>query len=82
MNSPSYIVQLGLAVFQLPSSDIQYQMNHIKDFFFKEDGVTAIEYGLIATLIAATIFVGVSAVGSQVNVMYSSVSNKVSAIIR
>lgn len=49
-------------------------MERIKKFFKEEEGVTAIEYGLIAALIAIAIVVTVSAVGSQLNVVFSRVS--------
>jgi pilus assembly protein Flp/PilA len=42
-------------------------MNFIKNFISEEDGVTAIEYGLIAALIAVAIVVGASAAGISIN---------------
>jgi pilus assembly protein Flp/PilA len=42
-------------------------MNFITKFLREEDGVTAIEYGLIAALIAVGIIVGASAVGISIN---------------
>jgi pilus assembly protein Flp/PilA len=42
-------------------------MNFIKNFIRDEDGVTAIEYGLIAALIAVGIVVGASATGISLN---------------
>jgi pilus assembly protein Flp/PilA len=42
-------------------------MNLIKNFIRDEDGVTAIEYGLIAALIAVAIVVGASAAGISIN---------------
>lgn len=42
-------------------------MNFIKNFVREEDGVTAIEYGLIAALIAVGIVVGASAAGIALN---------------
>ncbi len=38
-----------------------------KDFFRNEQGATAIEYGLIAALIAAAIIVGTRNVGSKLS---------------
>jgi pilus assembly protein Flp/PilA len=49
-------------------------MERIKKFFKEEEGVTAIEYGLIAALIAIAIVVTVSAVGVQLNTVFSRVS--------
>lgn len=40
-------------------------MNLIKNFIREEDGVTAIEYGLIAALIAVVIIAAVTIVGTQ-----------------
>lgn len=40
-------------------------MNLIKNFIREEDGVTAIEYGLIAALIAVVIIAAITIVGTQ-----------------
>ncbi len=42
-------------------------MNLIKNFIQEEDGVTAIEYGLIAALIAVVIIVAVKLIGTIFN---------------
>lgn len=39
-----------------------------------EDGATAIEYGLIAALIAVAAIGAMSSVGSKMNTMYTNVS--------
>jgi pilus assembly protein Flp/PilA len=39
-----------------------------------EDGVTAIEYGLIAALIAVAIIVALQLVGTNMSTMYNSVA--------
>ena len=44
-----------------------------------ESGATAIEYGLIAALIAVVIISGVSVLGTNLNSKFSSVATKVSA---
>jgi pilus assembly protein Flp/PilA len=49
------------------------EMERIKRFLKEEDGVTAIEYGLIAALIAIAIVVTVRLVGTQLNVVFNSV---------
>ena len=46
-----------------------------------DSGVTAIEYGLLAALIAIAIIVGVGALGLKVEAMYLFVCNKVVAAI-
>lgn len=48
-------------------------MNFIKNFIREEDGVTAIEYALIAALIAAVIGVSVKAVGGDVKAAFDNV---------
>jgi pilus assembly protein Flp/PilA len=42
-----------------------------------ESGATAIEYGLIATLIAVAIIVGARALGSQLNSTFNTLSTTV-----
>ena len=42
--------------------------------FKSKSGVTAIEYGLIAALIAVVIITGVSLVGTKMNTMYSTIA--------
>lgn len=46
-------------------------MNFIKKFIREEDGVTAIEYGLIAALIAVVIIGAVTLVGTQLKSVFS-----------
>ncbi|MFZ4874029.1 Flp family type IVb pilin [Janthinobacterium sp. Mn2066] len=48
-------------------------MNLIKKFIREEDGVTAIEYGLIAALIAVVIIASVKIVGTQLNTTFSKI---------
>jgi pilus assembly protein Flp/PilA len=43
-----------------------------------QSGATAIEYGLIAALIAVVIIVGVSAVGTNLGSMFTNVAGNVS----
>jgi len=50
-------------------------MNRIfKQFIVNESGATAIEYGLIAALIAVVIIGGVSAVGTKLSGTFQSLS--------
>ncbi|RIK99079.1 MAG: Flp family type IVb pilin [Burkholderiales bacterium] len=44
-----------------------------------EEGVTAIEYGLIAALIAVAIIVGAQAVGTNLNGLFNYIAGKVAA---
>ena len=46
----------------------------IKNFSREEDGVTAIEYGLIAALIAVVIIAAVTAVGTGLRTTFTTVA--------
>ena len=46
----------------------------IKNFGREEDGVTAIEYGLIAALIAVAIIGTVTSVGTALNALFTQVA--------
>jgi pilus assembly protein Flp/PilA len=48
----------------------QYLMNFVRD----ENGATAIEYGLIAALIAVVIISAVTVVGTKLSTTFSNVS--------
>ena len=51
----------------------------IKRFRKEEEGVTAIEYGLIAALIAVVIIVAVTAVGTSLSGTFNTVSTSVNS---
>lgn len=46
----------------------------LKRFHQEEEGVTAIEYGLLAALIAVIIIVAVTAVGQNLNVIFTTIA--------
>lgn len=48
-------------------------MKAIQKFLREEDGVTAIEYGLIAALIAVVIIAAVTIVGTQLNKTFTKI---------
>jgi pilus assembly protein Flp/PilA len=48
-------------------------------FLQDESGATAIEYGLIASLIALAIIACASAVGTQVNAAFNKIATQISA---
>ena len=50
-------------------------MNFITKFIREEDGVTAIEYGLIAALVAGAIVVGASALGIGLNDFFQRIGD-------
>jgi pilus assembly protein Flp/PilA len=45
------------------------------NFLRDEEGVTAIEYGLIAVLIALAIIVGAGALGTQLNTTFQGIAD-------
>jgi pilus assembly protein Flp/PilA len=51
----------------------------IKKFFTDESGVTAIEYGLIAALIAVMIIGGATLAGQNLNTMFHTVATALGA---
>lgn len=50
-------------------------MKSVMKFIRNEEGVTAIEYGLIAALIAVVIIGAVTLVGTKLQATFTSVSN-------
>ena len=50
--------------------------NLIKNFWNDVEGATAIEYGLIAGLIAVVIIVGATALGTGVNKLFCEIAEK------
>jgi pilus assembly protein Flp/PilA len=53
----------------------EYPMNRVQNFLSDESGVTAIEYALIASLIAVFIIAAVQLVGTQVSTVFTEVGN-------
>ena len=54
-------------------------MEKLRRFFKDEEGVTAIEYGLIAALIAVVIIGAVTAVGTALSGKFTTISTDVGA---
>ena len=50
-------------------------MKHILNFIRNESGATAIEYALIASLIAVAIITAVSTVGTKVSTVFGEVGS-------
>jgi len=50
-------------------------MNLVNKFIRNEDGATAIEYALIASLIAVVIITAVQTVGTKVSTVFTEVGN-------
>ena len=52
----------------------------IQNFVRDEEGVTAIEYGLIAALVAVGIIVGATALGVGLNGLFDKIATKLSSV--
>jgi pilus assembly protein Flp/PilA len=57
-------------------------MNFIKNFIQEEDGVTAIEYALIASLIAGVIITAVTTLGGNISAMFTALGGKISKTVK
>ena len=53
-------------------------MQGLKKFLKDQKGATAIEYGLIAALIAVVIITAVTLVGTDLSNSFNTISNKIS----
>lgn len=53
----------------------------LKQFIRDEDGVTAIEYGLIAALIAVVIIAAVTAAGGAVRDVFQAIADAITPIL-
>ena len=51
----------------------------LRDFFSNEDGATAIEYGLIAALIAIAAITALGALGDELSTTFTTVSTELAA---
>ena len=52
-------------------------MKYIVRFMKDEEGVTAIEYGLLAALIALAIIIGAGLLGTNLNLLFNYIAGKV-----
>ncbi len=50
--------------------------NAVQKFWTDEDGASAIEYGLLASLIALVLVTGASALGLKLNELFQGVADK------
>jgi pilus assembly protein Flp/PilA len=57
-------------------------MQFIKNFIKEEDGVTAIEYALIASLIAGVIIAAVTLLGGNISAMFTALAGKISKTVK
>ena len=51
-------------------------ISSIRNFWHDESGVSAIEYGLIAALVALAIVTGATAIGTDLNAMFNAIGTK------
>ncbi len=52
-----------------------YALNLLKSLIEQDEGVTAIEYGLIAALIAVVIIAAITVVGTELQTTFTSISD-------
>jgi pilus assembly protein Flp/PilA len=79
-SSPSAVLAGRTLVNLTLKSEKEIAMNLIKKFLREEDGVTAIEYGLIAALIAVAIITIVQTVGGDLVRVFTIISNKLAEV--
>jgi pilus assembly protein Flp/PilA len=63
---PNIPTEITMNVFQLAQL-------HIKNAMAKEDGVTAVEYGMIAALIAVAIAAGVTTLAGKLTTLFTTI---------
>jgi pilus assembly protein Flp/PilA len=56
-----------------------YALTWLKSFAKSDEGVTAIEYGLIAALIAVVIIAAITLVGTELSTTFTTISTKLQA---
>jgi pilus assembly protein Flp/PilA len=56
-------------------------VHSIQQFVRDEEGVTAIEYGLIAALIAVVIIASAGLVGTELNAVFNKISGNLAAAV-
>jgi len=76
--NPSIVVSnLGAKVSTSWIPEEELWMKTLARFITNESGATAIEYGLIAALIAVVIITAVTAVGTSLSTTFTTVSGKI-----
>ncbi|NPT60061.1 Flp family type IVb pilin [Paraburkholderia elongata] len=55
---------------------MQKTLDLIRDFAREEDGVTAIEYGLLAALVAVAIITGAGLLGTNLNLLFDNLGTR------
>jgi pilus assembly protein Flp/PilA len=65
----------------LRSNTMKNLMKNVKQFAQNEEGVTAIEYGLIAALISVVIIAAVTNVGVQLRAVFTAIGTALAAAL-
>ena len=60
---------------------MEEKMSTFKNFLRNDEGVTAIEYGLIAALLAVAVILVLTTLGGNLKTMFQNVANKIPTII-
>jgi pilus assembly protein Flp/PilA len=55
---------------------MNYLVKKVHEFMSDEQGATAVEYGLMAALIAAVIVIAVTAIGNNLNTVFNSIKDR------
>ncbi len=58
------------------------KMKNLKCFLFDEDGATAIEYGLIAALVAVGVILAITFLGKENTNLHNTTAEKVKQIVQ
>jgi pilus assembly protein Flp/PilA len=56
---------------------LEEAMTFLKNFMQNDEGVTAIEYALIAALIAVVLIASLTFLGTSLKVMFTNIGNKI-----
>lgn len=51
-----------------------------RDFLREEDGVTAIEYGLLAALVGVAIITAAALLGTKISTLFTAIANKLGGV--
>jgi pilus assembly protein Flp/PilA len=68
--------QLNGSIFYIWRKLMQFLIDKTKAFFADEGGAAALEYGLLAALIAAVIAVAVGSIGTNLNSVFNYVKDR------
>ncbi len=56
-------------------------LDAIKGFWNDEEGVTAIEYGLLAALIAVALIAGAQLLGTNLNTLFNNIAARLAIVV-